>query len=74
MHFAFNVFDGTPKVARDPEEVFRRVEALVGGLCRELEARSGMVDRVGFSYYPDWHGTYDMMQRNIVELAKVLPK
>jgi len=74
MHFAFNVFDGSPKVAHDPDEVFRRVEALVGGLAERLKTMSGMTDRVGFSYYPDWHGTYDMMQKNIVELSKILPE
>jgi hypothetical protein len=34
---------------------------------------SGMVDRIGVSYYPDWHGTFAQVQRNIVELSKLLP-
>ncbi|WP_165944327.1 glycosyl hydrolase 53 family protein [Micromonospora sp. KC213] len=34
---------------------------------------SGMVDRIGLSYYPDWHGSYAVVQRDLVEIAKVLP-
>ena len=74
MHFAFNVFDGTPKVAHDPDDVFGKIVALVGGLADNLKTMSGMTDRIGLSYYPDWHGTYGIMQKNIVELSKILPK
>ncbi|HCC35393.1 MAG TPA: hypothetical protein DEQ02_07085 [Ruminococcaceae bacterium] len=75
MHFAFNVFEqpSTGKVAMDPDEVFEKVTTLVGGLADSLTAKAGMVDRIGVSYYPDWHGTYDQVQRNVVELSKMLP-
>ena len=73
MHFAFNVFEGNPKSLHDPEKVFEKVVALVGGLNDELSERSGMTDRIGVSYYADWHGTYDILQKNIVELSKMLP-
>ncbi|MDR1157912.1 MAG: glycosyl hydrolase 53 family protein, partial [Oscillospiraceae bacterium] len=76
MHFAFNVFEeppGQPKVAMDPDAVYNKVVTLVGGLAENLEEMGGMVDRIGISYYPDWHGTFAQVQRNIVELSKMLP-
>ena len=76
MHFAFNVFEqpeGSNKVVLDEEEVFQKVQTLIGNLSNSLEEKGGMVDRIGISYYPDWHGTYDTVQRNIVELSKMLP-
>lgn len=76
MHFAFNVFEqprnGT-KVVMDPEVVFEKVQTLVGGIASNLNTMNGMVDRIGISYYPDWHGTYAQVQRNVVELSKMLP-
>ncbi len=75
LHFAFNVFEraGDEIVALEPDEVFERVMTLVNTLNRELSSRSGMVDRVGISYYPDWHGSYDTLQKNLVEISRALP-
>jgi arabinogalactan endo-1,4-beta-galactosidase len=75
LHFAFNVFErenGQMK-ALDTEEVFKRVMVLVGALNKELSARGGMVDGIGISYYPDWHGSYDTLQKNLVEISRALP-
>jgi len=76
LHFAFNVFEqptGQPKVQLDPQEVFAKVQTLISTLKTSLDAKSGMVDRIGISYYPDWHGTYDVVQRNLVEISRMLP-
>lgn len=75
LHFAFNVFERVngQMVALNTEDVFKRVMALVGTLNKELSARSGMVDGIGISYYPDWHGSYDTLQRNLIEISRVLP-
>jgi arabinogalactan endo-1,4-beta-galactosidase len=75
LHFAFNVIERVDgkQVALETEEVFQRVMTLVGTLNEELSARSGMVDSIGISYYPDWHGSYDTLQRNIVEISRALP-
>ena len=75
MHFAFNVFEQptSGKVELDPDEVFEKVMTLISGLSGNLDQMGGMVDRIGVSYYPDWHGTYDQVQRNIVEISKMLP-
>jgi len=75
LHFAFNVFErkGDQIVALDTEEVFERVMTLVNTLKSELGSRSGMVDRIGISYYPDWHGSYDTLQKNLVEISRALP-
>ena len=75
LHFAFNVFerkDGQ-MIALDQDEVFKRVMVLVGTLNKELSARGGMVDAIGISYYPDWHGSYDTLQKNLVEISRALP-
>ena len=75
LHFAFNVFErenGQMK-ALDTEEVFKRVMILVSTLNTELSARGGMVDGIGISYYPDWHGSYDTLQKNLVEISRALP-
>jgi len=75
LHFAFNVFerkDGQ-MIVLDQEEVFKRVMVLVGTLNKELSARGGMVDGIGLSYYPDWHGSYDTLQKNLVEISRALP-
>lgn len=77
MHFAFNVFEqpqDSEKVVLDEGDVFEKVTTLIGLLAEDLDGMGGMVDRIGVSYYPDWHGTYDQVQRNIVELSKMLPE
>ncbi|WP_117208577.1 glycosyl hydrolase 53 family protein [Allorhizocola rhizosphaerae] len=75
LHFAFNVIEQTPtgKVVLDPNQVFARVMTLINALSGELNNMSGMVERIGLSYYPDWHGSYAVLQRNLVEISKVLP-
>lgn len=75
LHFAFNVVEQPPtgKVALDPDTVFAKVMTLINNLSGDLDGMSGMVDRIGLSYYPDWHGSYAVVQRNLVEISKVLP-
>lgn len=76
MHFAFNVIeqprDGE-KVVIDGDYVLEKIMTLIGLLSEDLDGMGGMVDRIGISYYPDWHGTYEQLQHNIVELSKMLP-
>ncbi|HZC72591.1 MAG TPA: glycosyl hydrolase 53 family protein [Jatrophihabitans sp.] len=75
LHFAFNVVEQPPtgKVALDPDVVFAKVMTLINTLSGDLDSMSGMVDRIGLSYYPDWHGSYAVVQRNLVEISKALP-
>jgi arabinogalactan endo-1,4-beta-galactosidase len=75
LHFAFNVVEEVDgkKTALNADDVFKKVMTLVGTLNKELSARSGMVDGIGISYYPDWHGSYDTYQRNLVEIHRALP-
>lgn len=75
LHFAFNINERVngQMVALRTEDVAKRVMTLVTTLNKELSARSGMVDGVGLSYYPDWHGTYDTVQRYLVDISKALP-
>jgi arabinogalactan endo-1,4-beta-galactosidase len=75
LHFAFNVVEeiNGQKTALNADDVFKKVMTLVGALNKELSARGGMVDGIGISYYPDWHGTYAIYQRNLVEINRALP-
>ncbi|MBQ6540784.1 MAG: glycosyl hydrolase 53 family protein, partial [Oscillospiraceae bacterium] len=76
MHFAFNVIEqprNGDKVVLDEDYVFNKVMTLISNLAEDLNGMSGMVDRIGVSYYPDWHGTYATVQKNIVEMSKILP-
>jgi arabinogalactan endo-1,4-beta-galactosidase len=75
LHFAFNVFERVNgrMVALNADDVFKRVMTLINMLNKELSARGGMVDGIGLSYYPDWHGSYDTYQRNLVEISRALP-
>ncbi|WP_086664564.1 glycosyl hydrolase 53 family protein [Lentzea kentuckyensis] len=75
LHFAFNVIEKTPtgRVVLDPDQVLAKVMTLVKTLSGDLDDMSGMVDRIGLSYYPDWHGSYSVLQRELVEIAKVMP-
>ncbi|MBQ6540783.1 MAG: glycosyl hydrolase 53 family protein [Oscillospiraceae bacterium] len=76
MHFAFNVVEqprNGNKVVVDEDYVFNKVMTLISNLSSDLKGMSGMVDRIGVSYYPDWHGTYATVQKNIVEMSKLLP-
>ncbi len=76
MHFAFNVVEqprGGDKVEIDPDVALQKVKTLIGLLAEDLDGMGGMVDRIGVSYYPDWHGSYDVLQRNLVELSQMLP-
>jgi hypothetical protein len=75
LHFAFNVLERVngQMTPLNTEDVFKRVMTLVNTLNSELSARGGMVDGIGISYYPDWHGSYDTVQRNLVEISRALP-
>ena len=76
LHFANNVAAqprGGGVVQLDPEKAFQKLLTLVSELDINLTGMSGMVDRIGLSYYPDWHGPTWMFQRNCVEIEKLVP-
>jgi hypothetical protein len=76
LHFAFNINErlNGQITALNPDNVLKRVGTLITTLDKELFPRSGMVDGIGLSYYPDWHGSYATVQRFFVEIDKTLPK
>jgi arabinogalactan endo-1,4-beta-galactosidase len=77
LHFAFNVTEQPatgPKISLDPNKVFTKVMTLINQLSTDLKNRGGMVNRIGLSYYPDWHGPYSVVQKNFVEISKTLPE
>jgi len=87
IHFASNVF-GAPRggtkfalsaANNSPEEIMKGAKiqqekfiTLVDEIQKNLVEMSGMVDRIGISYYPDWHGSYDYLQENMVLLQEVV--
>lgn len=76
LHFAFNVVEqppSGPKVVIDPNTELAKVRTLIGSLSGDLGSMSGMVDRIGLSYYPDWHGSYAVAQRELVTISNLLP-
>ncbi|MCL2843813.1 MAG: glycosyl hydrolase 53 family protein, partial [Oscillospiraceae bacterium] len=79
IHFAFNVFEqppGSPRILMDFNEVFTRKEVILGGIRDNLEDLNptiGMIDRIGLSYYADWHGTMRMMEYSLVQLMHMFP-
>ncbi|MDR1061267.1 MAG: glycosyl hydrolase 53 family protein, partial [Clostridiales bacterium] len=54
------------------ENLPRRLEFL-RQLTRRLDAKGSSLDRVGVSYYPNWHGTWAMLERYLVEVHKEFP-
>jgi hypothetical protein len=38
-----------------------------------LDVLGSKIDRIGVSYYPDWHGSWVELERNLVEISKLLP-
>ena len=50
-----------------------KMHTLLSTLASDLNARGGMVDRIGLSYYPDWHGTYDQIQQMFVAIHQMFP-
>ena len=74
LHFAFNLFEGSPKQVIDPEFVTFKNMSLMGRLGELLDDMGhGMSDRIGLSQYPDWHGPYDYVQEKMVQLTNMFP-
>jgi arabinogalactan endo-1,4-beta-galactosidase len=77
LHFAFNEFEqpvsGGSKVAVGHDKLMAKMHTLLSALAGDLNARAGMVDRIGLSYYPDWHGTYDQIQQMFLAIHQMFP-
>jgi arabinogalactan endo-1,4-beta-galactosidase len=77
LHFAFNELEqpvsGGPKVVVGHDKLMAKVHTLLSNLASDLNARGGMVDRIGLSYYPDWHGSYDQIQSVLEAIHQMFP-
>lgn len=76
LHFAFNVVEqsaGGSKIVIDPAKELAKVRTLIANLAADLGSMSGMVDRIGLSYYPNWHGSYSVVQRELLAISNLLP-
>ena len=77
LHFAFNELEqpvaGGSKVVVGHDKLMAKVHTLLSNLAGDLNARGGMVDRIGLSYYPDWHGSYDQIQSVFMAIHQMFP-
>jgi arabinogalactan endo-1,4-beta-galactosidase len=73
IHCAFNVVEGNNKVPIPERDQFPRVMEFITQITKRLDAMGSYADRIGISYYPDWHGSYAQLERNLVEINRYLP-
>jgi arabinogalactan endo-1,4-beta-galactosidase len=77
LHFAFNELEqpvgGGSKVVVGHDKLMAKAHTLLSNLAEDLNARGGMVDRIGLSYYPDWHGSYDQIQSMFMAIHQMFP-
>jgi arabinogalactan endo-1,4-beta-galactosidase len=77
LHFAFNEFEqptsGGSKIAVGHDKLKTKVQTLLSTLASDLGSRGGMVDKIGLSYYPEWHGSYAQIQDIFHEIQQMLP-
>ncbi|HHW01079.1 MAG TPA: hypothetical protein GXX36_16210 [Clostridiaceae bacterium] len=73
IHCAFNVVEGQQKIPLPESEKFPKVMEFITQLTSRLDVLGSSIDRIGISYYPDWHGSWAELQRNLIEISKVIP-
>ncbi|MHB8061549.1 MAG: glycosyl hydrolase 53 family protein [Ruminiclostridium sp.] len=73
VHSAFNVVEGQAKEPLPESEKLPKVLEFIKQLNGRLNAMGSSIDRLGVSYYQDWHGSWSVLQRNLVEIAKAVP-
>jgi Arabinogalactan endo-1,4-beta-galactosidase len=73
VHCAFNVVEGQAKTPLPESEKFPKVKEFITQLTGRLEKLGSKIDRIGVSYYQDWHGSYAELQRNLTEISKLVP-
>ena len=73
IHCAFNVVEGQQKIPLPESEKFPKVMEFITQLTSRLGVLGSSIDRIGISYYPDWHGSWTELQRNLIEISKVIP-
>jgi arabinogalactan endo-1,4-beta-galactosidase len=73
LHFAFNVVEGSNKTPIPTDEQLPRVNELFKRLSASLAENGNSVDRIGISYYPDWHGSWTHLEENIAVIRGYMP-
>jgi arabinogalactan endo-1,4-beta-galactosidase len=73
VHCAFNVVEGQAKVPLPESEKLPKVMEFIKQLTSRLGTLGSSIDRIGVSYYQDWHGSWSVLQRNLVEIARAVP-
>jgi arabinogalactan endo-1,4-beta-galactosidase len=77
LHFAFNELEqpvsGGSKLVVGHNKLMAKAHTLLSNLASDLDARGGFVDRIGLSYYPDWHGSYDQIQSMFMAIHQMFP-
>ena len=73
VHCAFNVVEGAEKNPLPDSEKFPRVQEFITQLTTRLSEMGSSLDRIGVSYYPDWHGSYAELERNLYGITQLIP-
>ncbi|MCL2153043.1 MAG: glycosyl hydrolase 53 family protein [Oscillospiraceae bacterium] len=73
LHFAFNVVEGDNRVPIPESEQLPRLDELFRRLSTSLKENGNSVDRIGISYYPDWHGSLAHLEDNIKVIRSYMP-
>jgi hypothetical protein len=75
VHCAFNVVEGegVDQVPLPESEKFPKVKEFITQLTTRLASKGSKIDRLGISYYPEWHGSWSELQRNMIEIMKLVP-
>ena len=73
VHCAFNVVEGQAKQPLPDSEKLPKVMEFIKQLTSRLGTLGSSLDRIGVSYYQDWHGSWSVLQKNLVEIAKAIP-
>ncbi|MDR1440640.1 MAG: glycosyl hydrolase 53 family protein [Clostridiales bacterium] len=73
VHCAFNVVEGNVNNPVPDSEKLPRVKEFITQLTGRLATLGSSVERIGISYYPDWHGSWKQLEDNIGEILKIVP-
>ena len=73
IHKAINLVEGSARIPVPDEDKMPKVTEFITQLTKRLNVMGSRIDRVGISYYEDWHGSYAEIERFAYEISKLLP-
>ena len=73
VHCAFNLVEGSARIPVPDEDKLPKVKEFIIQLTSRLDETGSTIDRIGISYYEDWHGSFAELERNAYEISKLVP-